>query len=66
MKLKRNSIFRHGVPDYRFYDERKMTQLAKDYAAITRKCIPFIQSLSQLPAFLGADIIISSPYNRAF
>ncbi|MDB1125020.1 histidine phosphatase family protein [Vibrio algarum] len=56
---------RHGVPDYRLSDERKMTQLEKDYAPITRECIPFIKSQSQLPAFSGADIIISSPYTRA-
>ncbi|MDG3085340.1 histidine phosphatase family protein [Vibrio hannami] len=56
---------RHGVPDYRLSDERKMTQLEKDYAPITRECIPFIKSQSELPAFSGADIIISSPYTRA-
>ncbi|CAM2812653.1 MULTISPECIES: histidine phosphatase family protein [Vibrio] len=56
---------RHGVPDYRLSDERKMTQLEKDYAPITRECIPFIKSQSELPIFLGADIIISSPYTRA-
>lgn len=56
---------RHGVPDYRLCDERKMTQLEKDYAPLTRECIPFIKSQSQLPALSGADIIISSPYTRA-
>ncbi|WP_413282713.1 histidine phosphatase family protein [Vibrio sp. MA40-2] len=56
---------RHGVPDYRLSDERKMTQLEKDYAPITRECIPFIKSQSELPVFSDADIIISSPYTRA-
>ncbi len=56
---------RHGVPDYKLSDERKMTQLEKDYAPITRECIPFIKSQSELSVFSGADIMISSPYTRA-
>ncbi|WP_073604958.1 histidine phosphatase family protein [Vibrio aerogenes] len=56
---------RHGTPDYTLADQRQMTQLEKDYAPLTRDCIPFICSQSQKAVFAGADLMISSPYTRA-
>jgi len=56
---------RHGIPDYKLSDERKMTQLEKDYAPLNRDHIPDIQTLSLDSVFKGAQIIISSPYTRA-
>ena len=56
---------RHGKPDYRLADTRKMSQLEKDYSPLSRDTIPFLIEQSQHPCFKGAEIIISSPYTRA-
>ncbi len=56
---------RHGVPDYSLADERRMTQLEKDYAPLHRDCILFIKSQSESDVFSDAAVIVSSPYTRA-
>lgn len=55
---------RHGVPDFTLADERKMTQLEKDYAPLCREHLPALQEKLNHAVFDDADIIISSPYTR--
>ncbi|MEJ2767045.1 histidine phosphatase family protein [Photobacterium sp. MCCC 1A19761] len=56
---------RHGVPDYALADERKMSQLEKDYAPLHRDYIRDIKALASDPVFNGSTVIVSSPYTRA-
>ncbi|TOI39062.1 histidine phosphatase family protein [Vibrio parahaemolyticus] len=56
---------RHGVPDYSLSDERKMSQLEKDYAPLNRDYIHDIHSVAQEIKSKQAEVIISSPYTRA-
>ncbi|MBF9000538.1 histidine phosphatase family protein [Vibrio nitrifigilis] len=56
---------RHGIPDYSLCDERKMTQLEKDYAPLNRDGIPAICATAEELRTENAQVIISSPYTRA-
>ncbi|CAH8228004.1 histidine phosphatase family protein [Vibrio aestuarianus] len=56
---------RHGVPDYSLSDERKMTQLEKDYAPLNRDYIHELHAVAQEIQLEKAEVIISSPYTRA-
>ncbi|EJG2021542.1 histidine phosphatase family protein [Vibrio vulnificus] len=56
---------RHGVPDYSLSDERKMTQLEKDYASLNRDYIHELHAVAQEIQLEKAEVIISSPYTRA-
>ncbi|MDE1238532.1 histidine phosphatase family protein [Vibrio aestuarianus] len=56
---------RHGVPDYSLSDERKMTQLEKDYAPLNRDYIYELHAVAQEIQLEKAEVIISSPYTRA-
>ena len=56
---------RHGIPDYSLCDERKMTQLEKDYAPLNRDGISEICAAAEELRNENAEIIISSPYTRA-
>ncbi|HAS6495822.1 TPA: histidine phosphatase family protein [Vibrio parahaemolyticus] len=56
---------RHGVPDYSLSDERKMTQLEKDYAPLNRDYIHELHAVAEEIQLEKAEVIISSPYTRA-
>ena len=56
---------RHGMPDYSLSDERKMSQLEKDYAPLHRGHIRELHAVAQEIQCKNAEIIISSPYTRA-
>ncbi len=56
---------RHGVPDYSLSDERKMTQLEKDYAPLHRGYIHELHAIAEELQIEKAEVIISSPYTRA-
>ncbi|HFG1859864.1 histidine phosphatase family protein [Vibrio cholerae] len=56
---------RHGVPDYSLSDERKMSQLEKDYAPLNREYIDDLKAIAQDIQLEKAEVIISSPYTRA-
>ncbi|EOV6297480.1 histidine phosphatase family protein [Vibrio parahaemolyticus] len=56
---------RHGVPDYSLSDERKMSQLEKDYAPLHREHIHELHAVAQEIQLEKAEVIISSPYTRA-
>ncbi|EKO3430203.1 histidine phosphatase family protein [Vibrio fluvialis] len=56
---------RHGVPDYSLSDERKMSQLEKDYAPLHRDHINELHAVAQEIQLEKAEVIISSPYTRA-
>ncbi|EPP0982218.1 histidine phosphatase family protein, partial [Vibrio cholerae] len=55
---------RHGVPDYSLSDERKMSQLEKDYAPLNREYIDELKAIAQDIQLEKAEVIISSPYTR--
>ena len=56
---------RHGIPDYSLCDERKMTQLEKDYAPLHRGGISDIHVTANKLLNKNAELIIASPYTRA-
>ncbi len=56
---------RHGVPDYSLSDARKMSQLEKDYAPLSRAHIPAVHEVAQRVCHHNAQVILSSPYTRA-
>ncbi|WPC75450.1 histidine phosphatase family protein [Vibrio porteresiae] len=56
---------RHGLPDYSLSDQRRMSQLEKDYAPLDREGIKMIHATASELVEQGAEIIISSPYTRA-
>ncbi len=56
---------RHGVPDYSLSDERKMSQLEKDYAPLDRNYLEQLHAVAEELKAENAEIIIASPYTRA-
>ncbi len=56
---------RHGVPDYTLSDQRKMSQLEKDYAPLDRNYIDEIHAVAEELKNQKAEVIIASPYTRA-
>ncbi|EGQ7759981.1 histidine phosphatase family protein [Vibrio vulnificus] len=56
---------RHGIPDYSLSDERKMSQLEKDYAPLLREHVHELHTVAQEIQLEKAEVIISSPYTRA-
>ncbi|EPH6366938.1 hypothetical protein [Vibrio cholerae] len=49
---------RHGVPDYSLSDERKMSQLEKDYAPLNREYIDELKAIAQDMIAVGVNIAL--------
>lgn len=59
-------IIRHGSADYSFIKSQKNSAYWKNFAGLTLQGIEQVRTLSQRDCLKDADIIISSPYTRAY
>ncbi len=58
-------FIRHGQPDFSLADERRHTQLEKDYSPLDRKYLDRVEQTASDPRLADSEIVLSSPYTRA-
>lgn len=58
-------FIRHGKPDYSLSDQRKHTQLEKEFSPLDRKHLYQVEHTANDPHLCHAEIMLSSPYTRA-